>query len=103
MNIKDHFLTKETFRIERDEKTGVLATRPIPGNLSGYYEAQDYRSHGSQQKGLIDYVYSAAKALRTKSKRKLIYTYDSKKECEKFYKSIILHAKNFKRIKGSQI
>lgn len=72
MNIKDHFLTKETFRIERDEKTGVLATRPIPENLSSYYEAQDYRSHGSQQKGLIDYVYSAAKALRTKSKRKLV-------------------------------
>ena len=72
MNIKDHFLTKETFRIERDEKTGVLATRPIPGNLSSYYEAKNYRSHGSQQKGLVDYIYSSAKALRTNSKRKLV-------------------------------
>jgi len=72
MNIKDHFLTQETFRIERDEKTGVLATRPIPENLSSYYEANNYRSHGGQQKGLIDYLYSAAKVLRIKSKRKLV-------------------------------
>jgi len=75
MNIKDHFLTKETFRIERDEKTGVLATRPIPENLSSYYDAKNYRSHGSQQKGLIDYMYSAAKVLRTKSKRRLVEKY----------------------------
>ena len=75
MNIKDHFLTKETFRIERDEKTGVLATRPIPENLSSYYEAKNYRSHGGQQKGLIDYMYSAAKVLRTKSKRRLVEKY----------------------------
>lgn len=72
MNIKDHFLTQETFRIERDEKTGVLATRPIPENLSKYYEAINYRSHGGHQKSLIDYLYSAAKALRTRSKRKLV-------------------------------
>jgi hypothetical protein len=38
-----------------------------------------------------------------KGERKLVYTYDSKKECEKLYKSIILHANNFKRVKGSQI
>lgn len=77
MNIKDHFLTQKTFRIERDKKTGVLATRPIPENLSCYYEAKNYRSHGGQRKGLIDYIYTAAKALRTKSKRKLIEKYHS--------------------------
>jgi SAM-dependent methyltransferase len=75
MNIKDHFLTQETFRIERDENTGVLATRPMPENLSVYYEANNYRSHGSQHKGLIDFVYSAVKALRTKGKRKLVEKY----------------------------
>jgi len=75
MKIKDHFLTKETFRIERDEKTGVLATKPIPENLSRYYETENYRSHGVQQKGLVDYMYSGAKALRTKSKRKLLEKY----------------------------
>ena len=72
MNIKDHFLTQETFRIERDEKTGVLATRPIPENLSRYYEANDYRSHGGYRKNLIDYIYSASKFLRTRSKRRLV-------------------------------
>ena len=75
MNIKDHFLTQETFRIERDEDTGVLATRPIPENLPTYYEANNYRPHGGQQMGLIDYVYSTAKALRTKGKRKLVEKY----------------------------
>ena len=72
MKIKDHFLTQETFRIERDEKTGVLATRPTPENLSSYYEAKNYRSHGGQQKSLIDCLYSAAKVVRMRSKKRLV-------------------------------
>lgn len=75
MNVKDHFLSQETFRIERDEKTGVLTTRPIPENLSSYYEAENYRSHGSQHKGLIDYLYSIAKVLRNRIKRRLVERY----------------------------
>ena len=83
MNIKDHFLTQETFRIERDEKTGVLATRPIPENLSKYYEANNYRSHGGYRKSLIDYLYSAAKVLRTRSKRKLV------EKCQGSFNSVL--------------
>ena len=83
MNIKDHFLTQETFRIERDEKTGVLATRPIPENLSRYYEANNYRSHGGYRKSLTDYLYSAAKVLRTRSKRKLV------EKCQGSFNSVL--------------
>ena len=75
MNIKDHLLTKQTFRIERDESTGLLATRPIPENLLSYYETTNYRSHGSKSKGLIGFLYTAVKALRTTSKKKLLKTH----------------------------
>lgn len=83
MNIKDHFLTQETFRIERDEKTGVLSTRPIPENLSRYYEANNYRSHSGNRKNLIDYLYSAAKALRIRSKRRLV------EKCQGSFNSVL--------------
>lgn len=78
--IKDHFLTGETFQISRCVNCGFLFTNPRPEkkDLGRYYQSEDYYSHSKKKKGLITFLYDAVKNRALNQKYQLISKYKKK-------------------------
>ncbi|HRO76396.1 MAG TPA: class I SAM-dependent methyltransferase [Crocinitomicaceae bacterium] len=74
MNVTDYMITKEEFTIQRCKKCDFHFTNPRPEeSVNGnYYKSEDYISHSSTQKGVVNKLYNLVRSYTLKKKRKLI-------------------------------
>lgn len=81
MEVKDHMITKESFKIVECDDCGFRFTNPIPtlDRIGDYYKSEDYVSHSSTNKGLINKLYNRVRKKTLKSKRNILETYASPK------------------------
>ena len=59
IEVVDHFLTKETFKIQKTSLPGLLQTNPIPSKneIQQYYSSDKYISHDSTGSGAFHFIY----------------------------------------------
>lgn len=74
MEVPDHFLSQEVFKISECTACGMLFTNPRPRveDLGKYYKSEDYISHSNTKKGLISRVYHIVRRHNFKQKFKMI-------------------------------
>lgn len=74
LETKDHFLTKEAFSIVRCHSCEFYFTNPIPteDRIGLYYKSEDYVSHSSSKKGLVNSVYSLVRSFTLRQKVALV-------------------------------
>jgi 2-polyprenyl-3-methyl-5-hydroxy-6-metoxy-1,4-benzoquinol methylase len=74
LTVKDHFLTKEDFRLGKCTNCGLLFTvnRPDVNVIGNYYKSTDYVSHSSTKKGIVNRVYGLVRNYTLGKKVKLI-------------------------------
>ena len=55
IEVVDHFLTKEKFKIQKTSVPGLLQTIPTPTkeDIIKYYKSERYISHNSRKKGVF--------------------------------------------------
>ncbi len=61
LHCKDHLVSGEEFELHPHPKFDILETRPVPENLSFYYESEDYISHTDSSENLTDKIYRLVK------------------------------------------
>jgi SAM-dependent methyltransferase len=71
LQVKDHFLSKESFALTANESNNVLKTTPVPTDLAKYYKSDDYLSHTKKQ-NFISKLYSAVQKLNLNYKLGII-------------------------------
>ena len=59
IEVVDHFLTKEKFKIQKTSVPGLLQTIPAPTkeDIIKYYKSERYISHNSRKKGVFFFFY----------------------------------------------
>ncbi|WP_300357873.1 class I SAM-dependent methyltransferase [Fluviicola sp.] len=74
LTVKDHFLSKEDFKLELCNSCNLLFTnpRPTPDRIGEYYKSEDYVSHSSTKKGLVNKVYNWVRSYTLKKKMSLL-------------------------------
>jgi 2-polyprenyl-3-methyl-5-hydroxy-6-metoxy-1,4-benzoquinol methylase len=74
LTVKDHFLSKEDFKLELCNACSLLFTnpRPSPDRIGEYYKSEDYVSHSSTKKGLVNKVYNWVRSYTLKKKISLL-------------------------------
>lgn len=74
MQVKDHFLSKEDFELYKCSDCGLLFTgnRPEEETIGDYYKSEDYVSHSSTKKGIVNRVYGMVRNYTLGKKVKLI-------------------------------
>lgn len=77
LKVKDHMITKEVFEIVSCETCGFKFTNPVPEDdkIGDYYKSQDYVSHSSSKKGLINFLYNIVRNKTLKNKLSWIKPY----------------------------
>lgn len=80
-DVKDHFLSQEVFGLDQCSACLLLFTNPRPAmDLIGeYYKSEDYVSHSSTKKGLVNSVYNKVRSITLNQKLKLVNTHASGK------------------------
>lgn len=75
LRVTDHFLSKQTFLLQRCDSCSFVMTSPRPNDsfLPQFYDSDEYLSHGSR-KSVLSLAYSFAKKLNLKAKGKIIST-----------------------------
>jgi ubiquinone/menaquinone biosynthesis C-methylase UbiE len=75
--VKDWMITKESFTIVRCNSCGFHFTNPIPSEsvIGNYYKSEEYVSHSSSNKGLINRVYNIVRNYTLKQKVALVGRY----------------------------
>ena len=70
LEVKDHMITKEEFKIVNCDSCGFHFTNPIPTreNIGDYYKSDVYVSHSSSKKGLINRLYNSVRKRTLKQK-----------------------------------
>ena len=70
LTVKDHFLSKEEFKLEHCDSCSLLFTNPRPAldHIGDYYKSEDYVSHSSTKKGLVNKVYNWVRSYTLKKK-----------------------------------
>lgn len=60
VKLKDHMITQEEFSIVTCNNCGFHFTNPIPeqDKIGAYYKSEEYVSHSSSNKGLINFLYN---------------------------------------------
>jgi SAM-dependent methyltransferase len=63
MDVGDHFLSKERFKLLQCGLCSLLRTDPMPSEteIGAYYKSDEYLSHGAERKGLFASLYRLAK------------------------------------------
>jgi 2-polyprenyl-3-methyl-5-hydroxy-6-metoxy-1,4-benzoquinol methylase len=63
LTVKDHMITQEVFTIVRCKGCGFHFTNPIPelDKIGAYYKSEEYVSHSSSKKGLINFLYGVVR------------------------------------------
>uniref|UniRef100_UPI00404AB3B9 class I SAM-dependent methyltransferase n=1 Tax=Fluviicola sp. TaxID=1917219 RepID=UPI00404AB3B9 len=74
LSVKDHFLSKEKFDLMLCEQCDLLFTHPRPdiSIIGNYYKSEDYVSHSSTKKGLVNRIYNLVRSYTLNKKIKLI-------------------------------
>ncbi|WP_445386368.1 class I SAM-dependent methyltransferase [Robiginitalea sp. IMCC44478] len=72
LQIKDHLVSGESFRLKPHPETGVLQTQPVPKDLETYYQSSDYISHSDNPSGLMGFLYKIVKGQNLRRKIRLI-------------------------------
>ncbi len=72
MEIKDHFLTQEFFKIEETKIKGVFRTQNLPANLNPYYESKDYISHHQDSGSMKEKLYKLLQQFNLDYKKRII-------------------------------
>lgn len=74
LDVKDHSLSKEEFRLLRDGSIDLVFTYPQPSEdkLGSYYESEDYISHTDGKRSLFEKAYHFIKGIALKKKVSLI-------------------------------
>jgi 2-polyprenyl-3-methyl-5-hydroxy-6-metoxy-1,4-benzoquinol methylase len=82
LTVKDYFLSKEDFRLELCDSCHLLFTNPRPSleHIGDYYKSEEYVSHSSTKKGLINRVYSWVRSYTLKQKVSLLRELTSGKQ-----------------------
>lgn len=82
MKITDHFLTQETFSIEKTEVNGLYKTNPFPpkDELDKYYNSKDYLSHNPKSESFFARIYQVAKSVNSILKWNAIQKFTNKKD-----------------------
>jgi len=67
-------ITKEEFKIVECNSCGFHFTNPIPApdKIGEYYKSEDYISHSSNKKGVINFLYNTVRGITLKQKVKWI-------------------------------
>ncbi len=78
IDCKDHSVSKEKFKLIRNEEYDLLITEPIPDNLGSYYESEEYISHTDSSEGIINKIYQSVRKYTISRKIKLINNYSNK-------------------------
>lgn len=73
-DVKDFFLTQESFGLDQCSSCQLLFTNPRPAVevIGDYYKSEDYVSHSSTKKGLVNSVYNKVRSITLNQKLKLI-------------------------------
>lgn len=81
LDVKDHSISKEEFRLLRDESIDLVFTYPQPNEekLPSYYESEDYISHTDGNRSLFEKAYQFVKNIALKKKLTLINEFQPSK------------------------
>ena len=79
LSVIDYLVSGESFDLVYDSDLDFLKTFPQPksGDLSKYYESQDYISHTDEKHGLFSSLYQLVKKWSLQKKAKLILNQNS--------------------------
>ena len=72
LKTKDFSVTGESFELLWNEEYQMLRTSPVPENLEGYYDSDNYISHTDSNAGFVDQLYQKVKRRNLKHKLQLI-------------------------------
>lgn len=74
MTIKDHMITQEIFSIQRCSDCDFHFTNPRPTEevIGHYYKSENYISHSSSKKGIINKLYNKVRSYTLKQKRHIL-------------------------------
>lgn len=74
LSVKDHFLSGELFDLLRCEQCELLYTTPRPSleKIGDYYKSEDYVSHSSTKKGVVNRAYNIVRNYTLNQKVKLV-------------------------------
>lgn len=74
INVIDHMITKEEFTIQKCTDCGFYFTNPRPSEETNsfYYQSDEYISHSSSKKGIINKLYNVVRNYTLKQKRNII-------------------------------
>lgn len=74
LTVPDHMITKETFQVVRCSSCGFHFTNPIPqeNEIGRYYKSEEYISHSSNNRGIVNKAYNVVRNITLKRKVKLI-------------------------------
>ena len=74
IEVVDHFLTKEKFKIQKTSVPGLLQTIPIPTkeDIIKYYKSERYISHNSRKKGMFFFFYRFLRSINFYAKYRFL-------------------------------
>jgi 2-polyprenyl-3-methyl-5-hydroxy-6-metoxy-1,4-benzoquinol methylase len=74
MTVKDHFLSKEDFLLLKCRNCYLVYTYPRPSEdtISDYYKSQEYISHSSTKKGIVNSIYTIVRNYTLNKKVRLV-------------------------------
>lgn len=74
LEVTDHFLSKESFTLLKCNTCGLVYTTPRPSleTIGDYYKSEEYVSHSSTKKGLVNSVYNRVRNYTLNQKVKLV-------------------------------
>jgi len=74
MDIRDHFLTGETFRLLKCRRCGCGVTDPWPEGqeMNRYYRTEEYISHSASSTGIINKLYLLIRTFTLRKKYRLV-------------------------------
>lgn len=70
VEVKDHSVSKESFRLYHDEELDLLITEPKPSieTLGKYYQSEDYISHTDSKRTAFEKIYHLVKSFSINQK-----------------------------------
>mgnify|MGYP003499842928 CR=1 FL=1 len=70
VEVKDHSVSKESFRLYHDEDLDLLITEPRPSveTLGSYYQSEDYISHTDSKRTAFEKIYHLVKSFSINQK-----------------------------------
>ena len=82
LEVKDHFLTGEVFQLLKCSDCELIYTTPRPDKdkIGNYYKSEDYVSHSSTKKGIVNSIYNVVRNYTLNQKVKLVQSLVEGKE-----------------------